>query len=114
VVSALTCAAGEFAIPGYDSLSELLVMQDCTKQTPKPLGCAFSGGAIATWAPTGLSEAAPALVLGKGFFQGLFGTTKKVLGDAVLAAASYAATNKVSRWMLDIYNILGDPALQVK
>ncbi|MCP4627730.1 MAG: hypothetical protein GY850_30060, partial [bacterium] len=42
VVTAMTCVVGRFAIPGYDSLSETLLLHK-------------EGGAIAVWAPTGLS-----------------------------------------------------------
>jgi hypothetical protein len=101
VVTAMTCVAGRFAIPGYDSLSELLVLRQ-------------GGGAIATWAPTGLSLNDLAVILDKGFFRAVFEDGEKILGDAVFdALIEYARAGK-EPFMLDIYNLLGDPALEMR
>jgi len=100
VMTAMTCVTGQFAIPGYDALSERLLLH-------------AYGGAIATWAPTGLSLNELAVVLNKEFFRTAFVNGDKVLGHVVLTALeNYAGTGK-PRFMLDIYNLLGDPALQM-
>ena len=101
VVTAMTCVAGQFAIPGYDSLSELLVLHE-------------GGGAIATWAPTGLSQNDLAVILDEGFFRTAFEDGENILGDVVLKAlVDYAVIGKPV-YMLDIYNLLGDPALDMR
>jgi hypothetical protein len=101
VVTAMTCVAGRFAIPGLDSLSELLVLRQ-------------DGGAIATWAPTGLSLNDLAVILDKGFFRAAFVDGENILGDVVLKALEdYAGTGKPV-YMLDIFNLLGDPALEMR
>ena len=100
VVTAMTCLAGRFAFPGYDSVSERLVLHQ-------------SGGAIAVWAPTGFSLNELAVVLDKGFFCSAFEDQEKILGDIVLRALEDYAWAGKPRFMLDIYNLLGDPALQM-
>jgi hypothetical protein len=101
VVTAMTCVAGQFAMPGYDALGELMVLHE-------------NGGAIATWAPTGLSLNELAIILDKEFFRTAFVNGDKVLGHVVLKAlGNYAGTGK-PHFMLDIYNLLGDPALRMR
>jgi hypothetical protein len=101
VVTAMTCLAGRFAIPGHDALGELLVLHE-------------DGGAIATWAPTGLSRNDLAVILDTSFFSTVFVDEENILGEVVLKAlADYAGTGKPV-YMLDIYNLLGDPALEMR
>jgi len=101
VVAAMTCAAGQFAIPGYDSLSEVLLLKT-------------AGGAVGVWAPTGLSINSEAVILNEMFFKSTFAGTKQALGDVVLKAIKEGSMNGVSGFILDIYNIMGDPALKLK
>jgi uncharacterized repeat protein (TIGR01451 family)/fimbrial isopeptide formation D2 family protein len=97
----MTCVVGQFAIPGYDSLSEMLVLKN-------------TGGAAAVWAPSGLSENAEAKILNSEFFRALFSKESKRIGDIIVKASrAYARYGRVP-FMRDIYNLLGDPALQVK
>jgi hypothetical protein len=100
VMTAMTCVAGRFAIPGIDSLGELLVLRQ-------------GGGAIAAWAPTGLSLNELALILDKEFFCAVFEDEEKILGEMVLRALEDYAWAGKPRFMLDIYNLMGDPALQM-
>jgi hypothetical protein len=101
VVTAMTCVAGRFAIPGYDALGELLVLRQ-------------GGGAIAAWAPTGLSENDLAVILDESFFSTAFVDEENILGEVVLKAlVDYAGTGNPV-YMLDIYNLLGDPALEMR
>jgi hypothetical protein len=101
VVTAMTCDMGQFAIPGYDSLSEVLAMKD-------------NGGAIAVWSAAGASLNEESKILGSGFFGAVFQDGEHILGDAILRALEdYARTGNAPH-MLDIYNLLGDPALQMK
>jgi alpha-tubulin suppressor-like RCC1 family protein len=101
VVTAMTCVAGRFAIPGYDALGELLVLRQ-------------GGGAIAAWAPTGLSENDLAVILDESFFSTVFVDGENILGEVVLKAlVDYAGAGKPV-YMLDIFNLLGDPALEMR
>ena len=101
VVTAMTCTAGEFAIPGYPSISQLMVLQN-------------GGGAVAFWSATGLSDNAEAKILNWEFYNAVFNGNKKVLGDAVLQAFGKYKTSGSMPFMMDIYTILGDPALKLR
>jgi hypothetical protein len=99
VLSALTCAVNRFEVPGFRSLGEELVLD-------------AEGGAIAVWAPSGLSINEDAVRLNKALFAQVFQADEPVLGDAALQALS--TRNGVSPFMLRIYNLLGDGALLLK
>jgi hypothetical protein len=101
VATLMTCAAGQFAIPGYDVIGEALVLRN-------------GGGAVAVWAPTGLSLNSQAKILDEAFFRAAFQRGEKVLGQAVLSALQEYAGYGEAPYMLDIYNLLGDPALEMK
>lgn len=97
----LTCAAVRFSLPGYDSLGEALVLK-------------HNGGAIAVWGPTGLSLNSEAKQLAEGFFTETFWMGgNRMLGESAFEAYQHYGTNRY-RFILDIYNILGDPALRMK
>jgi len=100
VLAAMTCTVGNFALPGYDSLSEALVTKD-------------RGGAVAVWAPTGLSLNFLSKVLDEHLFRGAFGNRGVALGDVILRAfKNYHATGGPA-YIMDIYNLQGDPALRM-
>ena len=100
--TAFTCIVGRFAIPGYDSLSEELVLKS-------------NGGAAAVWAPSGASYNNQARKLAEGLFKALFQDQEKVLGSAILKALQgYTLYYYNDPFMMDIYNLLGDPALEIK
>ncbi len=96
VVNTFTCLAGEFSFPGYDTVSEnLLLGQDA--------------GAVAVWSPSGLSYDMFAAMLADGFFKEL-SDQRLLLGDVVRRAARAYPLDRAPSFMLDIYNLLGDPA----
>jgi len=100
LVTAFTCAVGQFSIPGYDSMSEaLLVKKDA--------------GAVAIWSATGYTFDSLSKVLGRQFFNYLFAPGVKRLGDVVLKAMRAAAFENIPGYVLDIYNLQGDPALKL-
>jgi hypothetical protein len=99
VVSALTCVVNRFEIPGYASLGEELVLQP-------------GGGAIAVWAPTGLSLDAAAVQLDGSVFKGVFQSKEPVLGDAL--RSSLRDNSGIPSFMRRIYNLLGDGALPLR
>jgi hypothetical protein len=101
VVTAMTCLAGEFAIPGYPSIGQLMLLKD-------------GGGAAAFWSSTGLSDNAEAKILDREFYNAVLYGNKKVLGDAVLQAFNKYMTVGTTPFMMDIFTILGDPALKIK
>lgn len=102
VVTAMTCAVGNFAVPGNDPLGEQLVL-------------AADRGAIAVWAPSGLSLDAQAQVLNRQFARRLAtagaGTR---LGDLVRESMRAYREEGGQAEFLAIYNLLGDPALLVR
>jgi len=101
MVTAMTCMAGEFAIPGYPTISQLMVLEN-------------EGGAVAFWSATGLSDNEKAKILNWEFYNAVFNSDKKLLGDAVLQAfGKYKSSGSVP-FMMDIYTILGDPALKLR
>jgi hypothetical protein len=101
ILAALTCSVGNFGIPNFDSLSEALVLRK-------------GGGIIAGWVPTGLSYNELAFILDQRLLQAIFTDGTRVLGDAIIAAMTHYGSQGQPRFMLDLYNILGDPALRMK
>ena len=101
MVAGLTCAVNRFEIPGFVSLGETLVLEP-------------NGGAVAVWAPSGLSYNQEAMILNKAFFQAVFQSGEVVLGEAVLKALEVYGEEGQFPFMLDIYNILGDPAVRMR
>jgi hypothetical protein len=101
VVSAMTCLVGQFALPGYSSLSETLLLQK-------------GGGATAVWAPTGLAFDSLSRTLDEGFFRSAFIGKKAVLGDVILKALGSYRTSASPTYIMDIYTLQGDPALKMR
>jgi hypothetical protein len=101
VITAMTCTVNRFGVPGVSSLGELLVRQP-------------NGGAAAVWSPSGLSIHAEATLLAERFYRSVGGIQSPRLGDRVLRALAELQTLGGSRSMLDIYNLLGDPALLLR
>jgi uncharacterized repeat protein (TIGR01451 family) len=102
VVTAFTCVVGQYALPGYDSLSEALAMR-------------AKAGAIAVWAPTALEDNIESAKLGALFMKNLFGKNRTVrLGSVIQATLKAAAAQDVPVGVLATYNLLGDPALKVR
>ncbi len=100
IVTSMSCMMGRFALPGYDSLGEVMLMSKL-------------GGSIAVWAPTGLSMNYLSRLLGEEFYGAIFNHGEGVLGDAILTAMhGYAARTDV-RYPLAVYGLLGDPALRI-
>lgn len=102
VMTAMTCSVGDYSLPGYTVLAEGLLLKS-------------DGGVAAVWSPTGYSDDAQASILNREFYMATFSGGKKVLGDAVLQALGVFKTTAGSMpFMMDVYNILGDPALELR
>jgi hypothetical protein len=101
IMTAMTCVAGRFEIPGHEVFAESMLLDS-------------DGGAIAVWAPSGLSINEEAVNLDEYLVQSIFQDGAATLGEAVMAALSdYASGEDHLRYMLEIYNLLGDPALVI-
>jgi uncharacterized repeat protein (TIGR01451 family)/fimbrial isopeptide formation D2 family protein len=95
VFLAMTCSVGDFALPGYPSLAEALLLKK-------------DGGAIAAWAPSGLSQNDLAVRLNKSFFTSAFVRGDRVIGEMVVHGLEDldAPGSAPMRYM---YNLLGEP-----
>ena len=104
VLVAASCVIGRFEIPGYDCLAERLVMMS-------------SGGAVAAWSPSALSYNDVSSALTQQVYVEVFAGARGRLGDAVLAALrGYVPPATGGAEQFDprtVYNLLGDPALQL-
>lgn len=101
VVTAMTCFMNNFGYPGSDTLGEILTMKE-------------NGGAIAVWGPTGLSLNSEAVAIDRTLFQKIFTGGEKVLGAAVRKTFDEYGRRGGLPFMIDIYSLLGDPALRMK
>jgi len=101
VVTAMTCAVGRFAVPGYDCLAEELLLK-------------VDGGAAAVWGPTGLSINSEAKILAEQFYLGAFGEHgRNILGEIILGALEGYGNEGNDPYILRTYNLIGDPALRL-
>jgi hypothetical protein len=97
----MTCSNGYFLSPFNNSLAEQLVLAD-------------NKGAIAAFAPSGLSLNDAAHVYHSAVVTELALGSHQRLGDLLLAAqATYAASGAFPE-LLDFYNLLGDPGLRIR
>jgi hypothetical protein len=101
VVTAMTCTVNRFGVPGVQSLGEALVTH-------------AAGGAVAVWAPAGLSIDAEARLLAERFYR-LAGDGGAVrLGDLLLRSFGEFRALGGSEGLPAVYNLLGDPALRLR
>ena len=96
IFTALTCASGDYSMPGARSLADSLVLNP-------------QGGAIAALAPTGLSLDEDAQRLGTAFVDSMFGGMNTI-GDALLDAKVQTA-GSISDFMPLVYSVVGEPAV---
>jgi hypothetical protein len=97
----MNCLNGYFHFPYFDSLAEALLKAE-------------GKGAVATFSPSGLSLNGPAHQYHKALLDAIFRGGHERLGDAVLAAqVSYMESGTFPE-LLNIYHLLGDPALRLK
>ena len=96
----LNCLNGFFHFPPFDSLSEALVKAE-------------GKGAIAAFAPSGLSRDEAAHVYHKALLAEIESHRHARLGDALLAAQSAYADSGAFPELLAIYHLFGDPAMRI-
>ena len=93
----MTCLNGYFQEAATESLAEALLK-------------APNGGAVATWASTGMSDPAEQGTLNKEFYRLLFGGGKLTIGEAAMMSKSSVKDTDVRRtWVL-----IGDPTTRLK
>jgi len=100
VLTAMTCIAGDFALPFIDSVAEELVR--------KP-----EGGAAAAWAPTWMSENDHAVYLAERYYAAVFGGRSSTIGEAITTAMREYEQTSRPQYMLHTYTLLGDPAMRL-
>ena len=99
VFTAFSCAVGDSSYPGQLSLSDTLALRP-------------GGGSIAGFAPSGLSLDEPAVLIGRYFAKALLGDGQS-LGQALRTSLVSAARAGIGGFMLDVYGISGDPAVEI-
>ncbi|MBV8201506.1 MAG: hypothetical protein JOZ15_12865, partial [Acidobacteria bacterium] len=101
LLTALTCNVNRFDVPGFSPLGELLTLQP-------------SGGAIAVWSSSGLQVHPEGKQLGQAFTYALGNPANHRLGDAVQQALHRYAAIPGLQETLNLYTLLGDPAILLK
>jgi hypothetical protein len=99
VFASLTCAAGDFTVPGTTSLAGALVLNP-------------NGGAIAAYSPSGLSIDQDAQTMGHAFFDSLYMDGRRI-GEAARDAKTNTA-GSVNDFMRRMYSVIGDPAINAR
>ena len=100
VFLAMTCSVGNFGMPGYPSLGETMLLST-------------GGGSLASWAPSGLSDNAGAVMLDEAFFRAAFVGGEKVLGEIVADALREYVGAGGAPGMKHLYNLLGEPVCEL-
>ncbi len=98
VVTALTCTVNRFELTGYPSLGETLVLEQ-------------NGGAAAVWSASGVSYHPEARKLAERFYRGLADNPGTTLGHLIRSAIAAYSGNGGLREVLDIFILIGDPAM---
>ena len=101
VISSLTCSAGRFEVPGWESLAEALVM-------------APDGGAAVMWAPSGQSYHFQAMSLNEALFEAIFSGKAETVGEVLLETLATHQPSTGFEYLRAIYNLIGDPAYRVR
>jgi hypothetical protein len=101
LLTALTCNVNRFDVPGFSPLGGMLTLQP-------------GGGAIAVWSSSGLSVHPEGKQLGQAFTYSLANPGNRRLGDAVQQALHRYAAIPGLQETLNLYTLLGDPAILLK
>lgn len=97
---ASTCYVGNGTYPGTNSLAEHMLWN-------------AGGGAVGVWAPTGMSINDQAVQLNIELLKAIY-TDNLEMGDATKVAGKRFRSNGGSKFMVGIYNYIGDPALKIR
>jgi hypothetical protein len=99
IVISLSCSTNRFEVPGFVTLGEALVNQP-------------DGGAVAVWAPTGLTAHEQSLLLAESFLDAYYHGSERI-GDAIRKARKEYSIYSDSERLLRLFTLLGDPALEL-
>ncbi len=97
----MTCSSGRFDVPGFPSLAESLLLFP-------------EGGASAVWTSSGLSWNDLSQILVNLFYINALSGEKERIGEAVLQALRDYGLNGYNPFMINNYNLFGDPATRFK
>jgi hypothetical protein len=97
----MNCLNGYFVAPNFDALPEALLK-------------AQGRGVVGAFSPSGLSLDGPAHEYHKALVGELASGRHTRLGDAVLAAQMAYAETGLMPELLDVYQLLGDPATRIR
>jgi len=97
----MNCLNGYFVAPNFDALPEAFLKAE-------------GRGAIAAFAPSGLSLDGPAHQYHRALMSELVSSTHERLGDAILAAQRDYAETGLMPELLTIYHLFGDPATKIR
>ncbi|MEK6283394.1 MAG: C25 family cysteine peptidase [Acidobacteriota bacterium] len=93
----MTCLNGYYQNPGRESLAESLLR-------------ANTGGAVAVWASSGMTEPRPQFDVSRSAYQQLFGSEQLTLGEAIRRSKMGSTDRDVSRTLI----FLGDPSMKIR
>jgi hypothetical protein len=93
-----SCSAASFGYPAFNSIGESTVLRT-------------DGAAAGFFGATGLTQNYLADIMAAGFYKNLFSSEDVRVGDAVVRGKKYYFDQGAERYPLDIYNLLGDPAM---
>jgi hypothetical protein len=96
----MSCSSAKFGYSPMSSIGETAVLR-------------AEGAAVGFFGATGLSRNYLADIITAGFYSSLNNSGTARIGDAVLQAKQQYADQGAERYPLDIYNLLGDPAVSV-
>ena len=71
------------------------------------------GGATAVWAPSGLAFNSDSKLVAEYFLRTALKKRRMILGSAILDSLRSFYSQGGPSYVLDIYNLLGDPALKL-
>ncbi len=101
IVTAMTCLTGFFHHPSTESMSEALLWAD--------------GGAVAAFMPSSEGITSEQLPVALAFYDHLLSGQHPTLGEAIQAAKQELVQNRrTSDDMIRTFNLLGDPALDIR
>jgi hypothetical protein len=101
VLLTMNCLNGYFVAPNLDALPEALLK-------------AQGRGVVAAFSPSGLSLDAPAHAYHRALVGELVSERHARLGDAILAAQRDYAETGLMPELLEVYQLIGDPALKIR
>jgi hypothetical protein len=97
----LNCLNGYFVAPNFESLSEAFLKVE-------------GRGVIGAFSPTGLSLDGPAHQYHRAVMAELVSGRHERLGDAILAAQRAYALSGAMPELVEVYHLLGDPAMRIR